>query len=91
MNDEIGTHQAGQLLAPLQEYGMGLAKCGKIEAHKQTGVWLLSRYSVLQYKERSVKQGKRRQVALNENLKNHPQLIDFVLLLSYCPLKRPSV
>ena len=80
-DDLIGTSEAGRLLGLSQGYVVRLARFGKIEAHKQDGVWLLSRYSVLQYKERSVKQSKRRQVALNENLKNHPQRIDFDLLL----------
>jgi hypothetical protein len=51
MNDEIGTHQAGRLLKLSQGYIMRLARSGKIVAHKQDGVWLLSRLSILEYKE----------------------------------------
>jgi hypothetical protein len=56
MNDQIGTHQAGRLLGLSHGYIMRLARTGKIVAHKQDGVWFLSRLSVLEYKERQEQQ-----------------------------------
>ena len=57
-DDLIGTSEAGRFLEVSQGYVMRLARKGKIVAHKQDGVWLLRRLSVLEYKEWQEKHSK---------------------------------